>query len=55
MRALELKPLLAAAVIGAVAFWALHRCPVTRRNSDLAKGAAIGVAVQVGVRLVGVS
>lgn len=55
MRALELKPLVVAAAIGALALWALHSCPAGRRNSDFAKGAAVGVAVQLGVRLARVS
>jgi hypothetical protein len=51
--ALEPKPLIVAAAIGAIAFWALRRGG--RRYSDFAAGALVGVAVQFGVRLVGVS
>jgi len=46
----ELKPILVAAVIGAAGFFLL------RRNlSGLALGAGVGIATQLGVRLVGVS
>lgn len=53
MRTLELKPLLVAAAIGGLAFWALRR--TGRRPSDFATGALVGIAVQVGVRIAGVS
>jgi hypothetical protein len=53
MRTLDLKPLLVAAAVGGVAFWALRR--TGRRPSDFAAGALVGIAVQVGVRMVGVS
>lgn len=49
-RAFELKPLLVAAAIGAAGFWLLHR-----KLGGLALGAGVGVAVQLGVRLAGVS
>jgi len=52
-RALELKPLLVAAAIGALAFWALHRSG--KHFSDLATGALMGIGVQAGVRIAGVS
>jgi len=48
---MSLKALAIAGGIGAVAFYALSRTGW----SDLAKGAGIGVAVQLGVRAVGVS
>lgn len=51
-RALEAKPLLVAAVIGAIAFSLLRR---RMYPHGLALGAAIGAAVQLGVRLAGVS
>jgi hypothetical protein len=47
---LQLKPILVAAAIGAVGFFVLRRS-----LSGLALGAGVGVAVQLGVRLVGVS
>ncbi len=53
MRIVEIKPLLIAALIGGAAFWALRRSG--RRPSDFAAGALVGIAVQVGVRVAGVS
>jgi hypothetical protein len=50
MAAIDLKPILVAAAIGAVGFFVLQRS-----LSGLALGAGVGVAVQVGVRLLGVS
>jgi hypothetical protein len=50
-RALEVKPLLIAAAIGAVGYALLRR----KGLSDFALGAGLGVAVQLGVRLLGVS
>jgi hypothetical protein len=50
MRALEPKPLIVAALIGAAGYWLL-----SRKLSGLALGAGVGVAVQLGVRLAGVS
>lgn len=47
-RAFELKPLAAAAGIGAALFWLL-------KIGSWINGALVGAAVQVGVRLVGVS
>lgn len=49
-RAFEWKPLVVAAAIGAVGYFLL-----SRKLSGLALGAGVGVAVQLGVRLVGVS
>lgn len=48
--ALELKPLIVAAGIGALALWILRRQP-----TSFAIGAGVGAAVQIGVRLAGVS
>lgn len=50
MRILEPKALIIAAAIGAVGYYLL-----SRKLSGLALGAGVGVAVQLGVRLVGVS
>lgn len=50
-RVLDPRALIVAALVGALAFWFIRRTGW----SDLAKGAAIGLAVQVGVRLLGVS
>lgn len=51
-RVLEVKPLLVAAVIGAVGYALLRR---RFRATDPLLGAALGIAVQVGVRFAGVS
>lgn len=51
INALEVKPLIAAAALGALVLWLL----AGRTNRNLALGAGIGAAVQVGVRLLGVS
>ena len=52
-RMLEPKPLIAAAIIGALAYALIHRSH--RAPTGLALGAAIGVAVQLGVRGIAVS
>lgn len=54
MKAFELKPLLAAAVIGAVLVGLVF---ASEENvwSPWVFGAAVGAGVQVGVRLIGVS
>lgn len=49
-RALEVKPLIVAAIVGAVGYALLRR-----RVREAWLGAALGVAVQLGVRLAGVS
>jgi hypothetical protein len=51
-RVLQPKPLIVAAIVGAVGYWGLRRFT---RFRDIGLGAALGVAVQVGVRLAGVS
>lgn len=48
---MNVKALAVAAGIGAAALWALRRTGW----GDVALGAGIGVAVQLGIRLVGVS
>lgn len=48
---LQPKPLIVAALIGAAGFFLLRRTGL----KDLALGAALGVVVQTGVRLTGVS
>lgn len=56
-RAFEMKPLLVAALIGAAALWTwgyVHKGTGDHAR-DLAVGAGLGAAVQLGVRLVGVS
>ena len=59
-RALELKPLLVAAAIGALVLWSWgyifekDQTPGAHRR-DLAAGAGLGAVVQLGVRLAGVS
>jgi hypothetical protein len=45
------KPLIVAALIGAAGYFLLRRTGL----KDLALGAALGVAVQAGVRLTGAS
>ena len=50
-RAFEIKPLVAAMLAGALALWLLHG----RQRQDLLAGAGVGAAVQVSVRLLGVS
>jgi hypothetical protein len=53
----ELRPLLVAVLVGAVALWTLgyvSRGTGSHRR-DLALGAGVGAVVQVGVRLAGVS
>jgi len=57
MNALDPRALLAAAALGAVALWTLGyvTSATGSRRRDLAIGAAVGVAVQLGVRLAGVS
>ena len=49
------KPLLAAAVIGGLLFGAIAAMTKRRGWDGFATGAAVGVAVQVGVRALGVS
>jgi hypothetical protein len=55
----ELKPLLVAAVLGAALVWiyaqTVGQTCGTEATSGLMEGAAIGVGVQIGVRLLGVS
>ena len=58
--ALELKPLIVAALIGAFALWAWGYAfeknePPGSHIRDLVAGAGLGAVVQVGVRLAGVS
>ena len=57
MRALELKPLLLAALLGAAALWTLGYLGqgTGDRRRDLAVGGGVGALVQLGVRLAGVS
>jgi len=57
MRALELKPLLIAALIGGFALWALGYLGqgTGDHRQDLVVGGGVGALVQFGVRLVGVS
>ena len=49
------KPLLVAALIGALAFGAVAAATKRRGWGPVATGAALGVVVQVGVRALGVS
>ena len=58
--ALELKPLVVAALIGAFVLWAWGYAfeknePAGSHLRDLAAGAGLGTVVQIGVRLAGVS
>lgn len=56
-RALELRPLLVAALLGAALLWTWGyvRQATGDHRHDLALGAGLGAAVQIGVRLAGVS
>ena len=56
-RALELKPLLIAALIGAAVLWTWGyvRTATGDHARDLQLGALAGAGVQLGVRLLGVS
>lgn len=51
----ELKPLLAAAIIGGLLFGAIAAAGKRRGWGSFATGAAVGAAVQVGVRALKVS
>jgi hypothetical protein len=55
--AFELRPLLVAALVGGIALWTLGyvKRGTGSHKRDLANGAMLGVAVQVGVRVAGVS
>jgi hypothetical protein len=52
MKELDWKSTLVAAAIGAVLFYFLAE---DSSASNLGKGAAVGIGVQIGVRLLGVS
>jgi hypothetical protein len=56
-RALELRPLVVAMLVGALALWTLGyvKRGTGSHRRDLALGAGVGAIVQVGVRLAGVS
>ena len=51
----ELIPIAVAAVLGAVVLYMLTRPAAEQSTNTLATGAAVGVVVQIGVRLIGVS
>jgi hypothetical protein len=63
MKIFELKPLIYAAVIGAIALWATEAAMMdpgdsmtsTQVGSVLGQGAVVGALVQIGVRMAGVS